>query len=356
MRVAITHPYSWPEVRRGAERITVETARALSGRGHDVTILTSGWVPGRVKEHGVTTIRYRRWFEGSVRHEAWFGWRIAPVLAASRFDVVHAMMPGDALSAIRTARIGRHRTVYEELGIPIKAWWSDKPDRRARFEVARRVDVYGCMSTFALSVFERDFGRSGALIPGGVRLSEFTPAPQREDRPTILFSGVLSEPRKGVATLLAALPMVAERLPDVQLWLSGPGDARPLLDAAPPAAARHVQVLELGDPHDQAKRYGRAWVTALPSINESFGMVLVESLACGTPIVVADDSAPPELVKPGVGAVAKPGDPASLASALIDALALAPRPSTSNRCRDVASSYDWDAAIAPALEALYAAA
>jgi phosphatidyl-myo-inositol alpha-mannosyltransferase len=350
--VAITHPYSWPEVRRGAERITVETARALAGRGHDVTILTSGASSGRVRDGGVTTVRYRRWFDDPVRHEAWFGWRISPALAVGRFDVVHSMMPCDARAAIRTSRVGRHRTVYEELGIPIKAWWSDKPDRKARLEVARRVDVYGCMSEFARSVLERDFGRPGGLIPGGVRLSEFGPATAREVNPTILFSGVLTEPRKGVTTLLEAVPFVAQRYPNLRLWLSGPGDAGPLLAAAPDGAP-YAEVLELGDPHDQADRYGRAWVTALPSINESFGMVLLESLACGTPIVVADDSAPPELVRPGTGALCKPFDASSLAAALIEALTLAGQPSTVARCRDTASGYDWDAAIAPALEALY---
>ncbi|HEY2428769.1 MAG TPA: glycosyltransferase family 4 protein, partial [Acidimicrobiales bacterium] len=157
MRVAITHPYSWPEVRRGAERIAMETARALSARGHEVTFLTSGGTGGRTTTDGFTIVRYRRLFADAARHERWFGWRIVPQLVAGRYDVVHSLMAWDAVAAIRTARVAGHTTVYEELGIPIKDWWEDKPDRAARLEVARRTDVYGCMSEFALGILERDF-------------------------------------------------------------------------------------------------------------------------------------------------------------------------------------------------------
>ena len=333
----------------------METARALATRGHRVTILTSGWRPGRRQEGPVTIISYRRLSRNPVVHEAWFGWRIIPELVRGRYDVVHSLMPGDAQGAIRAARWGRHRTVYEELGIPLMDWFLALPNRRARLDVVRRVDVYGCMSEFALRVLERDQGRIGVLIPGGVRLDEFKPAPNREARPTILFSGALSEPRKGVATLLKAVAILAQTEPDVQLWLSGPGDVSALLNAAPPDAAQRTEALELGEPNQQADRYGRAWVTALPSTNESFGMVLVESLACGTPIVVADHSAPPELVRPGTGALSRPEDPESLAEALLVGLALARDPETARRCRAVAEEYDWDTALAPSLEAMYLA-
>lgn len=353
MKVAITHPYAWPEVRRGAERITVETARCLAARGHEVQIITAGAHAGTTTEGGVTVRRYRRIWSDPVRHERWFGWRIAPRLLLGRFDVVHSLMPFDGATACRLARWGGYRTIYEELGIPIKAWWQDKPDRRARLAVVAGSDVYGCMSRFALEVLERDHGRSGALIPGGVRMAEFAPAVRRAPGPTILFSGALGEPRKGVAILLQAVGLLAADVPDVQLWLSGPGDPTALLDAAPAAARRRTEVLALGEPHQQAERYSQAWVTALPSVNESFGMVLLEALACGTPIVVADDSAPPELVGPKTGAICTPGDAASLAVALDAALELAQDSETADRCRAVAAAYDWDEGIAPLLEALY---
>jgi phosphatidylinositol alpha-mannosyltransferase len=351
LRIAITHPYSWPEVRRGAERIIVETARALAARGHDVTVLTAGSRRGTSEVDGATVVRYRRFLARNWLHELWFGWRIAPRLATGRFDVVHSFMPRDAVAAIRTKRFGRHRTLYDEMGVP---WlrWEELRDGRARKRVAAHVDVYGCMSDYTLAAL-RAHGREGARIPGGVRLSEFQPAAPREPVPTLLFSGAFEVPFKGVAMLLDALAILAERIPEVRLWLSGPGDGHALLTAAPAAARMRTEILPLGEPHEQAARYRRAWATVLPSRRESFGMVMLESLACGTPIVTTDDGAPQELVTSTTGAVARAGDAGSLADALERALLLAEDPATAGACRRSAEPYDWDTAIAPLLEELY---
>jgi phosphatidyl-myo-inositol alpha-mannosyltransferase len=354
VKVALTHPYSWPEVRRGAERIVVDTGRALAARGHDVTIFTASSHTGREWNRGVRVVTFRRVFRNPHRHERWFGWRVLPNLVVGRFDVVHSFMPYDALAAVRARRLTGNRTVYDEMGIPLPSWWASQPNRKVRTRLVAEVDVYGCMSGHARAALERECGRTGALIPGGVRLSEFRPAPAREQRPTLLFSGKIDEPRKGVAVLLRALALLSEWQPDVQLWLSGPGDAGPLLDAAPPAARRRTEVLPIGEPSSQGERYARAWVTVLPSIADSFGLVLLESLACGTPIVVVKDAAPPELVSPRTGAVAEPADPQSLADAIRAALDLARRRETIRACREFARRFDWDEGIAPLLERLYA--
>jgi phosphatidylinositol alpha-mannosyltransferase len=354
VKVAITHPYCWPEVRRGAERIIVEMARALSSRGHRVTVITSGWQPGRDHDNGFTLVRVRRIFNTPDRHERWFAGRAVPYLLLGGYDVVHSIFPRDCVAAIRTKKLRRHRTVYEEMGLPYNHWWDNMLDGPTRRRVARDVDVYGCMSQFARDVLLRESGRAGVLIPGGVRMSEFRPASERDSRPTVLFSGAMYEERKGLAVLLEALALVAESRPDVQLWLSGEGDPTPYLDAAPAAARQRTTVLPLGEPNAIAERYGRAWATVLPSTDDSFGMVLLESLACGTPIVVADHSAPPELVTKATGALCEPGNAPSLAGAIHEALVLAADSSTTERCRSFAQRYDWDDAIAPLLERIYA--
>lgn len=103
-----------------------------------------------------------------------------------------------------------------------------------------------------------------------------------------------------------------------------------------------------------AERYGRAWATCLPSTHDSFGMALLESLACGTPLVTTTHSAPQELVAPGLtGELCAPEDPADLAAACMRALALARDPATAGRCRRSAEPYDWDGGLAPLCEGLY---
>jgi phosphatidylinositol alpha-mannosyltransferase len=301
----------------------------------------------------VRTIRLRRLFKSPGRHERTFGYRIAPYLVRGRFDVVHAMMARDAYCALRVRRMGGYRLVFDEMGIPYKWYWEGHPDGRIRQQLIKEADIYGCMSQHALDVLRQDWGRQGSLIPGGVRLSQFPIGTKRERVPTVLFSGALDEPRKGLAVLLEAAALLATDNPSLQLWLSGPGDPGPLLDQAPPLARKATRVLPLGMPEEQGERYSRAWVTALPSTSESFGLVLIESLAAGTPIVVANNAAPPELVTPLTGAISEPQDPISLAKALAEALALASQPETAGRCRQAARQFDWDEYIAPLLERLY---
>ena len=352
MRVAITHPYSWPDVRRGAERIIVETGRALAARGHDVTVLTSGGDASRTTDAGVTIVRFRRLFDSSNRHERWFAQRIVPSLVRGRFDVVHSLMPRDAVAAIRTRRITGHRTVYQELGNPVRDKVLLRRDGDTRERVIREVDVFGCMSEFSRGFLEREWGRAGALIPGGVRISEFSPT-TREERPTILFSGAIERPEKNVRELLDAVAVLAGERPDVQLFLSGPGDASALLADAPAAARDRTVVLPIGEPGQLALDYARSWVTCLPTLWDSFGLVVIESMAAGTPVVCGPAGAPPEVVEPGVGTIARALDPQTLAEALSCGLSQAEDPSTATRCRRVAERFDWDQHHAPLLERLY---
>jgi phosphatidylinositol alpha-mannosyltransferase len=354
VRVAITHAYCWPEVRRGAERIINEVSASLAGRGHEVTLFTAGRARGVDRPDGVRVVRLQRAFSATHRHERDFGIRLVPRLAARRFDVVHSLGPRDAVAGLRARSLRGHRTVYWNMGVPERAWWDSIPEGSAHDRIVRDVDVYACMSRYALDFLERDYGRTGTLLPGGVDLERFTRGVARDERPTLLFSGALSEPRKGAAVLLRAVPLIARAVPDVRVWLSGPGDADALLAAAPPTAVDHVEVLDLGDPQQQADRYARAWATVLPSENEVFGLVLLESLACGTPLVGADNAAIPELCRPGVGVLSRLGDHESLAAACVEALELSQRSGIEDACRAVAAPYDWRTGIAPLLEKVYA--
>jgi glycosyltransferase involved in cell wall biosynthesis len=102
-----------------------------------------------------------------------------------------------------------------------------------------------------------------------------------------------------------------------------------------------------------AELYGRAWATVLPAVAEAFGLVLVESLACGTPIVALDEGGPAEIVEPGVGATAA-ATPESLAAACAEALDLARSGGIAGACRDVARRWDWREAVVPMMEEVYA--
>ena len=350
MRIALTHAFCWPEVRRGAERLVVELAGALAKHGHSVTILSSARARGRTTRDGVREIRFRRRHEFAPAAEAYFGRRLVPALAASRYDIVHSHGRRDAVASLQAARLHPNRgIVYTDVGVPLRAWLEENRHLVGdAARVAQDVDVYGCMSQHALDTLARDYGRAGTLLPGGVDTSTFVPTDVRSPHPTILFSGAIDEPRKGVATLLEALPLIAEVEPDVRLQLSGPGDATALLSAATSVARERTDLLGRGSIGDQPGRYARAWTTALPANHETFGLVLLESLSSGTPVVAADNSALPEMVTPGVtGSLCTFGDAASVAAACISSIALARRGDIADACRASAEPYDWFRGVAP---------
>ncbi|MCW2779404.1 MAG: phosphatidylinositol alpha-mannosyltransferase, partial [Frankiales bacterium] len=277
---------------------------------------------------------------------------LAPALRG-RLDVWHATSTGDAAAASLAG--GRVRSVFTDHGFPARRSRAARPDHRLHDVVVRHVDSYVCVSQAAGACLRTDYGRTPDVVPPGVRCDAHAPAP-RSPVPVLLYAGSLVEERKGLPLLLEAAALLRADEPALEVWLSGQGDAGPLLAAAP--AAARAAVTRCGPLDDAALRdaYARAWVMVLPSRAESFGMTVVESLASGTPaVVLRDGGGPPEVVDDDAVGRRADATPADLARACAEALELARRPGTVEACRTHARRYDWDAAVVPALERLYAA-
>jgi glycosyltransferase involved in cell wall biosynthesis len=107
------------------------------------------------------------------------------------------------------------------------------------------------------------------------------------------------------------------------------------------------------DPRRVAAHYSSAWVSALASYNEAFGLALAEALACGTPVTGRRDAGIPEVLGDArVGTLFDADEPAAVAKALLEALELAEEPGTPERCRERARAFSIQEAGA-AHEALY---
>lgn len=358
LTIVLSHVYCWPEVRRGGERYLHELSSALADAGHGVSIVSSAPQAGRGHELGVSVRRLRRrrlgarWYAGHADEVA-FGVQALAVVARRRFDVWHALGPPDAAAA---ALLGRARgccSTFTNLGLPWRSYWAERSDHRLHQYVVDHVDRYVCLSAAAARALEVSYGRAASVVGGGVDTRRFRPADRRAARPTLLYSGSLNEPRKNLGLLLEAAARLRRRGMPVDLWLSGPGDPSAILGAADADARAGTSVLGLGRPHDQGERYGRAWVTVLPATDEAFGLTLVESWACGTPVVArADSGGPAELVASGIGCLAGPSV-SELADACAKAIDLAAQASTAAACRDAAMAYDWRRSIVPRLERVY---
>jgi glycosyltransferase involved in cell wall biosynthesis len=359
LRVVLTHQFCWPEVRRGGERYLHELAAGLQRAGHRVRILSTAGRPGSDPELGVPVrrLRPRPWLArryGPLAGEVAFGLQAGARLGPTGFDVWHALGTADAAAASVAARLRSGRaSVYTDLGVPARASRERRSDHRLHARAVRDLGSYVCLSTFAASYLRDGFGRPGEVVPGGVDTRSFSVTTGRDPRPTVLYAGTLDEPRKGVRDLLSATVGLRHAHPDLQVWLSGPGDARAVVDAVP-GAADIVTSAALDERDTLAGRYRRAWVTVLPSTAEAFGLALVESLASGTPVVArSDGGGPTDIVRPGVGVLAAPE---GLAAALGEAFELSAAPGIADACRARGEDFDWDRVVVPRLLEVYAGA
>jgi glycosyltransferase involved in cell wall biosynthesis len=304
----------------------------------------------------VTYLRRRRFARrrmGALADEAAFGLQCLARLARRPPDVWHALGTADAAAAALLGTVRRGlRTCYTDLGFPAAEARRNRPDRILHDLVVRRIDHYICMSDAAATYLEDGYGRQAAVVTGGVDVGAFARPRPREDVPTIMWVADADEPRKHLDLLLGAAGLLLQDGP-LNVWVVGPGDQQAALDAAPCEVRERTELLGSLPPDDLADRYGRAWVMCLPSEAEAFGMVFVEALASGTPVVgLSSGGGPATIIKPGIGITCEPS-PASVAQACREAFALASRPTTATACRDAARWYDWRLGITPRLETLY---
>ncbi len=336
--VALLAPCYWPEVRRGTERFVRELADGLVADGHRPTLITSH--PGRPRrevEEGMSVLRLPRPPSGSLDARGYEDYLThvplsGAALLASRPDVAHALYPTDGVAAAAWSRLTGRPSVLSYMGIPEPAWLSGKRLRRRALARA----VQGCDAVVALSravadEFRRSVGAEVRVINPGVDLNAFTPGGERSEAPTIFCAASILAPVKQVDQLVAAFALVRRERPGARLLLSRPADlaaAERLI-----AGADGVELVDVDDQRALRDAYRSAWVTALASVSEAFGLVLVESLACGTPAIGRRAGAVPEILEPdGVGVLFE-GGAEQLAQALSEGLELSSDGGAVARCR-----------------------
>ncbi len=365
LRIALLNPCYWPEVRRGSERFLRDLADGLLQRGHRPTLITSHpGGGGRTVEDGLEVIRVRRPPDGRLRRRG-FEDHLTHVplsylaLLRREYDLAHALFHSDAVAAIRWGRRRRRPVVYSHMGVPDRA---DLVWRRRRLRLVeaatRGADATVALSSTAAAGFERALALTPRIISPGVDLATFVPAAARSARPMVLCAADPTTPRKRVQLLIGAVGRLNAAGREVQLVLSRPRDPRVASDLA--RIADWIELRDLDDRRVLAAACGEAWVGALPSLGEAFGLVLAEALACGTPVVAAEDGGMTEIVDdPGLGRLVALGSAlegeeqeTALAEGLVDGLALAGDPSTAERCRRSAERFSVQRTV-DAYEQLY---
>jgi glycosyltransferase involved in cell wall biosynthesis len=363
MRIALMHPTYWPEVRRGSERLIHDLGAGLAARGHDVTLITSH--PGSTSvasEDGFEVIRNRRlpllrplrWYEDHIINAPAAGYR----LWRGDFDVAHAFFPADAWAASHVRkRLGGPPFVFTIHGIPVREYLVA---RRYRLEMqlalAQDAAATTVLSDAAAEAVRRYLLVDPTVVSGGVVCSDFEverpPEPAREG-PVIACAASLRDPRKRADVLLEAFGKLRARFPDAELHLVRPRDPLILQEQAQ-ERPEGVHWIEASETRELARLYAEADISVLASVGEAFGLVLVESLAAGTPVVAARSGACPEIVTDdAIGRLFEPDDPDDLVRAMVEAIALRDRAGTAEACRARARDFDISRAL-DSFEAIYA--
>lgn len=338
----------------GVERVFDEVSRKLAQRGHDVTLLcsTTGTATTSVNA-GVNVVR-------APRRGMLFQAPVTNLARSIRADaeVVHvaATYPFTTPGVLRRAR---------QLGIPSVLDFHFEPSpSHALGRLAARLYREIGPRTYPLCsralVRSLAYGSSAPslgrvpeqrwrVVPNGIDPARFNPNGPVAPGDYLLFVGRLVA-YKGVDVLLDALHQLRPGLP---LYVVGDGPLAPALQAQASALGVDVRWLGRVPDDDLPALYRGARLTILPSVNtqECFGISLIESMACGTPVVASRLPGVAQVAARG-GFLVEPGDPGSLARHLAHALQPGVLPRGWSLAADAHATFSWESVV-DRLESVY---
>ena len=325
MRIALIAEDYYPQLGGVPEHVHNLALQFRAG-GHDVTVVTSNMSGTHrdddfVRRVGRSVVIYAN---GGVARIT-VGHRLQQRLEAlfrDRFDVVHVhggLAPTFGVVAPLAAR---------RVGIPVVAtfhcWFDSSPACLIlRRPLQRLLDLHAARIAVSVPVVDamsRYFRGDWDVIPNGVDVGHFQAGGRRPvdltaASPRLLYLHRL-EPRNHLGTLLEAMPGVLARYPAARLLVAGDGPWRGYYERQ--AAPLGPAVEFLGRVDDRPAEYRSADLYLCPTTRGSFGITLLEAMACGTPMIVADGPGFNALINGGAEAVRLPhDDPAAWAPAVV---------------------------------------
>ena len=330
MRIGIVCPYSF-DVPGGVQFHVRDLAEHLIGAGHRVRVLAPADedtpVPDYVEAAGrAVPVKYN----GSVARLT-FGpvsaGRVRRWLGEGDFDVLHIhepVTPSLSLLALWAAT-GPIVGTFHTANLRSRVMLAAQPLLRPSMEkIAARIAV----SEDARRTLVEHFGGDAVVIPNGVYVDRFAAASARPEwtgtpeRPTVAFVGRMDEPRKGLPVLAGAVPAVLAARPGTRFLVLGRGDGDAALAGLDARARAAVELLGPLDDDAKAALLHSVDVYVAPQTGgESFGIVLVEAMSAGAPVLASDLGAFRRVLSGGdLGALFGVGDSAGLAGQLLQLL------------------------------------
>jgi phosphatidylinositol alpha-mannosyltransferase len=352
LKIGIVSPYGYPHP-GGVNQHVGHLHEGLRERGHDVWIITSKYGKQRESEGHIIRLGTGWAFPangsvGRVTLGLRFKRQAREVLEAHRFDILHFHEPfvpflsPTVLDASETVNVA---TFHAFGGFSPSYWIGSKFAGRLAELLHGRIAVSGAARHFIDRYFPGDY----RIIPNGVEIEKFAEAqPYEELRDgtlNILFVGRFEE-RKGLIHLLKAYHRLRKRKVDARLLVIGDGPKRREYKRyVGLRGIRDVEFLGRVSDEEKVRYFASADIYCAPNTGqESFGIVLLEAMAAGVPIVASDIHGFKRVVERNVqGILVEPRNPRALAAALY-ALARDPelRHDMGEAGRERAPEFSWN--------------
>ena len=325
LKIGIVSPYGYPHPGGVNEHVRF-TYEALRRKGHDVWIITSKY--GRERESEGHVIRLGTGWAapangsvGRVTLGLRFKHQAREVLEAHRFDLLHfhePFVPFLSPTILDQSATTNVATFHAFGGFSPSYWIGSKVTRPLSAKLHGRIAVSGAAMHFSNRYFPGEY----RIIPNGVELERFTEAEPfeelRDGTLNILFVGRLEE-RKGLTHLLKAYHRLRKRKVDARLLVVGGGPKeREYRRFVGLRGIRDVEFLGRVSDEEKVRYFASADIFCAPNTGqESFGIVLLEAMAAGVPIVASDIHGFKRVVERNVqGLLVEPRNPGALAAAL----------------------------------------
>ncbi|GAA1907684.1 glycosyltransferase family 4 protein [Streptantibioticus ferralitis] len=293
MRIGIVCPYSW-DVPGGVQFHIRDLAEHLIGLGHEVSVLAPADddtpLPGYVVSAGrAVPVPYN----GSVARLN-FGFlsaaRVRRWLHDGAFDVIHIHEPASPSLGLLSC--------WAAQGPIVATFHTSNPRSRAMIAAypilqpaLEKISARIAVSEYARRTLVEHLGGDAVVIPNGVDVDFFAkaePKPQWQGE-TIGFIGRIDEPRKGLPTLMRALPKILAVRPGVRLLVAGRGDEQEAVEGLPESMRGQVEFLGMVSDEDKARMLRSVDLYVAPNTGgESFGIILVEAMSAGAPVLASD--------------------------------------------------------------------
>jgi phosphatidylinositol alpha-mannosyltransferase len=343
-------PYTW-DVPGGVQEHIKELTEALIGLGHEVSVISPADDDAPLPRYVVPAGRAVPVpYNGSVARLA-FGFlsaaRVRRWVKEGGFDVLHVHEPAAPSLSLLACWVADG---------PIVATFHTANPRSRALHAAylalqtalEKISGRIAVSEAARTTLVEHMGGDAVLIPNGVTISRYEKADPLPGWPgeggALGFLGRMDEPRKGLDVLLRAFVLLAGQRPGLRLLVAGRGDLSDVRSRVPAALRDRLILLGQVSQEGKARFYHSVDVFCAPNTGgESFGVVLIEAMAAGAPIVASDLDAFRLVLRGGrAGELFRTGDPAALAAAaglLLDDQGLRQRLSAA--ATDAVRAYDW---------------